>query len=85
MAIHGYPGGVVSATAPLVNPSFASGMWTLARQLYYQAQGVWPPNILVDYLVVAGGGAGAYNRGAGGGGAGGYLTSTGLSIATGLA
>ena len=58
MAIHGYPGGVVSATAPSVSQTSASGVWTLVKQLFYKNQGTWPP-ATVDYLVVAGGGGGA--------------------------
>jgi len=40
MAIHGFPGGVISATAPTISPSGASGVWTLDDQL--QAGGNWP-------------------------------------------
>ena len=60
MAIHGYQGGVVSATSPTVSSSAASGLWTKWWQLYYQASGNWPqaPFLVVDYLVVAGGGGG---------------------------
>lgn len=43
MPIHGYPGGVISATPPTVSVSSASGVWTTEKQLQYQAQGVWPP------------------------------------------
>jgi len=42
MPIHGYPGGVISATAPTVSLASAKGVWTLERQAYYQAQGLWP-------------------------------------------
>jgi hypothetical protein len=40
MAIHGYKGGVISATAPTVSPSSASGVWTLDEQLQNSAE--WP-------------------------------------------
>jgi len=40
MAIHGFPGGVISATAPTTSPSGASGVWTLDDQL--QAGANWP-------------------------------------------
>jgi hypothetical protein len=40
MAIHGFPGGVISATAPTISPSGASGVWTLDDQL--QAGANWP-------------------------------------------
>ena len=62
MAIHGYPGGVVSATAPTVTQASASGIWTLAKQLYYNAQGSWPPP-KVDFLVIAGGGGASADHG----------------------
>lgn len=45
MPIHGYPGGVISATPPTVNNTTASGVWTTEKQLQYQAQGVWPPAV----------------------------------------
>jgi hypothetical protein len=40
MAIHGFPGGVISATAPTISPSSASGVWTLDDQL--QNINNWP-------------------------------------------
>ena len=40
MAIHGFPGGVISATAPTTSVSGASGVWTLDDQL--QAGANWP-------------------------------------------
>jgi hypothetical protein len=40
MAIHGFPGGVISATAPTISPSGASGVWTLDDQLQNSAN--WP-------------------------------------------
>ena len=86
MAIHGYPGGVVSATAPVVNQGGASGYWTLVRQMYYNTQGKWPPPY-VEYLVVAGGGGGGGSAGdgwnGGGGGAGGFRVGTGFTITPG--
>ena len=42
MAIHGYLGGVISATAPTVNNSGASGVFTLDEQLQYAGQNLWP-------------------------------------------
>lgn len=42
MPIHGYPGGVISATPPTVDNTTASGIWTTEKQLQYQAQGLWP-------------------------------------------
>jgi hypothetical protein len=42
MPIHGYPGGVISATPPTVDNTTASGVWTTEKQLQYQAQGLWP-------------------------------------------
>ncbi|NBS71205.1 hypothetical protein EBT31_20200, partial [bacterium] len=87
MAIHGYPGQILSATAPTVSPVSASGVWTLVKQLYYQGQGSWPP-FSVEYLVVAGGGSGGgtsvgQQYSGGGGGAGGFRTGTGLAITAG--
>jgi hypothetical protein len=40
MPIHGYLGGVISATAPTVNSGVASGIFTLEEQM--QAAGTWP-------------------------------------------
>jgi hypothetical protein len=40
MPIHGYLGGVISATAPTVSVSGASGIFTLEEQM--QAAGTWP-------------------------------------------
>ena len=40
MSIHGFLGGVISATAPTVNSGVASGIFTLEEQM--QAAGTWP-------------------------------------------
>ena len=48
MAIHGYPGGVVSATAPTVSPLSASGVWTLVKQLYYHATDLLLPRLPIS-------------------------------------
>ena len=50
MAIHGFPGQIISATAPTVTAASAKGIWTLQRQLYYVAQGTWPGPPQVEYL-----------------------------------
>jgi len=42
MAIHGNPGGFVTAATPTVTTSSAQGIWTKAKQLVYQAAGTWP-------------------------------------------
>lgn len=42
MAIHGYLGGVISATAPSVTTAGASGVFTLEEQLQASAQNNWP-------------------------------------------
>jgi len=83
MAIHGYPGQIMSATAPA---AFGSGIWTFNR-LYksgtvvqmFTATDTWvsPAGVTsVDYLVVAAGGGGGTDLG-GGGGAGGSSTNSG--------
>jgi hypothetical protein len=84
MAIHGYPGGFVTTATPTVSTSSAKGIWTKAKQLVYQAAGSWPlpPTPNVEYLVVAGGGAGSAGL-AGGGGAGGFRTASGFAVASG--
>ncbi|CAB5219372.1 Concanavalin A-like lectin/glucanases superfamily [uncultured Caudovirales phage] len=38
-----YTGGVISATAPSVSQSSASGVWNLEEAQYYQKAGLWPP------------------------------------------
>ena len=89
MAIHGYPGQIISATAP----SGFSGIWTLGNfPLYgttvsqvftYTDTWVAPAGVTsVDYLVVAGGGGGGSRHG-GGGGAGGFRTGTALAVTPG--
>jgi hypothetical protein len=42
MSIHGYLGGVISATAPSVTTAGASGVFTLEEQLQASAQNNWP-------------------------------------------
>jgi len=42
MPIHGYLGGVISATAPSVTTAGASGVFTLEEQLQASAQNNWP-------------------------------------------
>lgn len=97
MAIHGYPGNIISASSPLYTPGFASGIWNL---------GSWPRGVTivqtftssgfftvpvgvtaVDYLVVAGGGAGGGAvggfSGGGGGGAGGFRVGTAFAVTPG--
>ena len=37
-----YKGGVISATAPTISVSSATGVWTLPQQMVGQAAGVWP-------------------------------------------
>ena len=80
MAIHGYPGNIISASSPLYTPGFASGIWNLGNWpagvtavQTFTASGYWtaPAGVTaVDYLVIAAGGGGGYAQ-SGGGGAGG--------------
>jgi 3D (Asp-Asp-Asp) domain-containing protein len=59
MAIHGFPGGVISATAPTVSPTSASGVWTLDDQLQNSAN--WPTtNVLLNNSVRTRASASAY-------------------------
>ena len=59
MAIHGFPGGVISATAPTVSPTSASGVWTLDDQLQNSAN--WPTtNVTLSNSVRLRGSASAY-------------------------
>ena len=68
MAIHGYPGNIISASSPLYTPGFASGIWNLGTWprgvtvvQTFTASGYWtaPAGVTaVDYLVVAGGAGG---------------------------
>lgn len=37
-----YTGGIISATAPTVSQSSASGVWNLEEAQYYQKAGLWP-------------------------------------------
>jgi hypothetical protein len=67
-----YTGGVISATPP----ANTNGMYSPARQIQLVQSGNWIPRIQIEYLIVAGGGAGACNSGRNtqpGGGAGGFL------------
>ena len=85
MAIHGYPGNIISASSPLYTPGFASGIWNLGSWpkgvtvvQTFTASGYWtaPAGVTaVDYLVVAGGGSGGAVGTGGGGGAGSIATS----------
>jgi hypothetical protein len=88
MAIHGYPGQIISATPP----SGFSGVWTLGNlpspgatvsQIFtFTDTWVCPAGVTsVDYLVVAGGGGGG--GWGGGGGGGGFLTGSGLAVTPG--
>ena len=43
-----YTGGVISATAPTVSQSGASGVWNLEEAQYYQKAGLWPPGSGAD-------------------------------------
>jgi len=43
-----YTGGVISATAPTVSQSSASGVWNLEEAQYYQKAGLWPPGSGAD-------------------------------------
>ena len=71
MAIHGYPGNIISASSPLYTPGFASGIWNLGNWpagvtvvQTFTASGYWtaPAGVTaVDYLVVAGGGGGGFS------------------------
>ena len=68
----------------------AAGKWPqnfLTTVLQFTASGTWvaPPGVTsVDYLIVAGGGAGHACQGAGGGGAGGFRVGTNLSVTPGI-
>ena len=89
MAIHGYPGQIISANAPI---PFGSGIWTLSTLRGYStvvqifnSTSTWvcPAGVTsVEYLCVAGGGSGGRGRG-GGGGAGGFRTGSGLAVVPG--
>lgn len=67
-----YTGGVISATPP----ASTAGIYSPARQIQLVQSGDWIPRNRIEYLIVAGGGAGACNVGRNtqpGGGAGGFL------------
>jgi len=58
--------------------SAASGVWTLREAEALRRAGTWPTNptgISIQYLVIAGGGAGAVGSRGGAGGAGGYKSN----------
>ena len=42
MPINGFPGQVISATAPTVSTAGATGIWGLDEQLQYAGQNLWP-------------------------------------------
>ena len=71
-----YYGGVISATQATVNPGSASGLYNISQQMQAKQAGSWPLEYsgppTVEYLVIAGGGAGGsgvinYSLGGGGG------------------
>lgn len=69
----------VSLLAPSTYAQYSTASLYGIKRIPTASLGTTPT---VDYLVVAGGGAGGYDRG-GGGGAGGFLTGAGLSVASG--
>lgn len=76
-----YRGSILSSTAQPTSTSSAKGVWKIATVLQALKAGTWPfLSLPIEYLVLAGGGAGAPgnsgNIGNGGGGAGGLLNST---------
>lgn len=76
-----YKGSVLSSTEQATSTSSAAGIWTTSDVMQAQQASTWPTLAFpVEYLVLAGGGAGAPgnsgNIGNGGGGAGGLLAST---------
>jgi hypothetical protein len=76
-----YKGSILSSTAQTPSVSSAKGIWKKATVLQALKAGTWPMlSFPIEYLVLAGGGAGAAgnsgNIGNGGGGAGGILNST---------
>jgi hypothetical protein len=75
-----YKGSVLSSTEPVTSITSAPGIWNITDAMQAQQASIWPALIVpVEYLVLAGGGAGtcgnAGNIGNGGGGAGGLLAS----------
>lgn len=76
-----YKGSILSSTEQPTSGSVAQGIWNTSDVMQSLKASAWPNLILpIEYLVLAGGGAGAAgnpgNIGNGGGGAGGLLTST---------
>jgi hypothetical protein len=76
-----YRGSVLSSTEQPTSSSVAQGIWNTSDIMQALQASTWPlNNIPMEYLVLAGGGAGAAgnsgNVGNGGGGAGGLLTNT---------
>lgn len=76
-----YRGSILSSTAQPTTTTSAKGVWKKATVLQALKAGTWPlASFPIEYLVIAGGGAGAPgnsgNIGNGGGGAGGLLNST---------
>lgn len=47
-----YRGGFISATLPTVNTASASGAWTLAQQMQYQAAQAWPSQPLAGWTAI---------------------------------
>ena len=72
-----YKGSIMSSTAATITTSSAKGIWRLNEVMQSLFAAIWPRFITpsVEYLVVAGGGAGG-TYDAGGGGAGGLLANT---------
>ena len=76
-----YKGSVLSSTEQVASSSSATGIWSTNDVMQAQQASTWPALIIpIEYLVLAGGGAGTCgnsgNIGNGGGGAGGLLAST---------
>lgn len=76
-----YKGSVLSSTEQPTSSSTATGIWATSDVMQAQKADAWPTlAIPIEYLVLAGGGAGTCgnsgNIGNGGGGAGGILAST---------
>ena len=76
-----YKGSILSSTEQTTSSSVAQGIWNTSDAMQALQASSWPLRIIpIEYLVLAGGGAGAAgnpgNIGNGGGGAGGILNST---------
>lgn len=76
-----YKGSILSSTEQPTSGSVAQGIWNTSDVMQSLQSSTWPGLVIpIEYLVLAGGGAGAAgnpgNIGNGGGGAGGLLTST---------